>query len=360
MSPGAQLWLALVLGVPAPWAAAQESIREEVRIEGGEAAAVQDEEPSASRAEVDWEGIWRECAALLDAREDRAEGDAATIPDGDPRVAHLWELATTSDGELTESPEDALLLTFLGQQAGRAAELPQWPDEEQHDRWPWSPRASWIAAFALPPGARRDRALLVALETLGEGGAGGSPGGTPAGEQQGDRPSLSGWRLDLAWRVWLDAARDLRFDAALAMGRRIHADQQALWSAQSLAKTATGAGAYDEAQETLLAALESLAGSQEERATLQNQLATLLLGRGSERRARAWYGSAMLSGSADAVASVARLELAAGRIAAARAGFRRALLLPEPGPWARRGWGLSLLPARFDADPANSRAARGY
>lgn len=298
------------------------------------------DEERAEASQVDWEDVWRQCATLLDGDTSRP------LDESDPRVAPLWELATSADGDLVESPEQALLLTFLARRAGRSAELPRWPGEEREDQWPWSPRASWIAVEVLPLGARRERALLAALETLGA--------------PQPGAPQLAGWRLTLAWDTWLAAAEALRFENALPIAQRVHADQAAPWSVFSFALTATRAGAYDEAERALLVQLGVPDLDRKTRGALENQLGTLALGRGRERQARSWYGLAMLSGSVDAVASVARLDLAAGQSEAARAGFRRALTQPEPGPWARRGWGLSLLPARAGTDSATPRLARGY
>ena len=46
-----------------------------------------------------------------------------------------------------------------------------------------------------------------------------------------------------------------------------------------------------------------------------------------------------------------RLDLDAGRLEAARKGFRASILSDRPAAWALRGWGLTLLP-----EPPTERA----
>ena len=77
---------------------------------------------------------------------------------------------------------------------------------------------------------------------------------------------------------------------------------------------------------------------------LWSQRGISALAAGDNRRALNYFGRALARGSSNAAVVLARMDLDAGRRRAARIGFRALLWYGEPGAWALRGWGLSLLP----------------
>jgi len=241
--------------------------------------------------------------------------------------ARAWE-----GTEGLEGPERALAEEVLIHLEGGAPEL-----AVDLEPWPFDARRSWLAAVVLPEGPVRAHAVATAVAALDPARA----------------PELSGARLGVAWEAWLAASLDLRFDDALAIGRPVHADQRADWSAQSLALGLARAGLTDEADRILTEQMPRTSA----RAALWTQKGIALWGAGRDVPGRRALGIAMLLGSVDASTVVARLDLAAGRLPAARAGFRAALASGEPGPWARRGWGLSQLGPRVPERPS---ARRGW
>ena len=284
--------------------------------------------PARAAAEVeaarDWEQVWADCELALEE------------PASEAALARLALAAARAE---PESPEAIVLATFLARRADPSAVLPELPGEPGV----LSPAAAWIALELAPAGPRRDRLALVALAPF---------------ERDPGAAALEGRHLNLAWEAWRAAAVGLRFDAALALGRIVHGEAQAEWSAISLALTATRAGAYEEAERVLAAQLARAYSNGADAAALWTQRAITALANGNERAGRAYLGSAILLNSADAIAIWARLELAAGRPERARAGFRAALLQPEPGPWAQRGWGFALLPSA-PAEPPHKEDSRG-
>ena len=250
-------------------------------------------------------------------RVERLTFDGVADAERQTEILRAWELTESHE----PAAERVLLEHVLSRLEGAMTTLP-----EPTGAWPWDARRSWLAATVLPEGPARARAIATALETL-----------DPA-----ERPSLAGPRLNLAWEVWLAAALDLRFEDALAIGRPVHADQRADWSGSSLALGLARAGFADEADRILT---EQIARSAA-RAPLWSQKGIALWGARQDVRARRALGAAMLLGSVDASAVVARIDLAAGRRATARAGFRAALASDSPGPWARRGWALTQLGPR--------------
>lgn len=268
---------------------------------------------AAQELPVDWDGAWKRVEAAL------------ALPVGAPeRRAEIESLRALESGA-PECPERTLLEVALSLLEDRPAGLDA---PGPGDPWPWDPEASWLVARLLPAGPDRGRALARALEPL-------------AGEPEGAH-ALAGARLQLAWEGWLEAAQSLRFDEALGIGRPVHRDSRASWSALSLALSLTRAGEYDEADAVLEAQIEREASP----AGLWSQRGISALGAGRERAGRGYLARALIRGSDDAGTVLARLDLAAGRSERARAGFRAALGARPVLPWARRGWGVTLLPPR--------------
>ncbi|MCC6406322.1 MAG: hypothetical protein IT453_04080, partial [Planctomycetes bacterium] len=184
----------------------------------------------------------------------------------------------------------------------------------------------------LPKGALRSRAIVTALGSL---------------EDAAREPALATDQAQLAYEVWVDAAEALRFDEALAIGRNLHARSLATWSAISLALTTMRAGLPDECDAVLEAQIAvTPRESSGDLAALWDHRGIAAIGAGWEQPGRFALGRAVLHGSTDGAVVLARLDLAAGEVERARAGFRAALIENPASDWARRGWGLSLLPPK--------------
>lgn len=196
---------------------------------------------------------------------------------------------------------------------------------------PWSlgVEASWCAQGLLSPGPLRGRATGFAVTRSLEG-------------QPEGAGFLTGDRLNRAWEAWTEAAIDLRHPEALAIGRPVHRDAQAPWSALSLGLNLTRAGRYREAETVMAAQLERTPLV----ADLWNQRGITAMGAGRDRASRGFLAHALLLGSYDAASIFARMDLRDGFRERARAGFRGILRNDPDNAWSRRGWGLSLLPPR--------------
>jgi hypothetical protein len=104
-------------------------------------------------------------------------------------------------------------------------------------------------------------------------------------------------------------------------------------------------------EQILCAAMEQEQAAGRPTHELWNQRGIAAQGFGDDRAARDHLGRALALGSEDAGLVLARMDLVAGRRAAARVGFRAHILNQPPPDWAWRGWGTTLLPAAF-AEPA--------
>lgn len=151
--------------------------------------------------------------------------------------------------------------------------------------------------------------------------------------------ALTDERQALAFRLGtaLAETNDLALAAELQMA--LHARVRADWSAINAAITLVALGRADEA-ESLLAAHEPGAGAPGD---IANHRGLAAMGRGDVGAARRHFARALVSGSRDAGLSLARLDLVAGHVDRARAGFRPSVDDPEPHAWALRGWSLTLL-----------------
>lgn len=259
--------------------------------------------------------IWREIAAI--EKLDPTSRDRAT---------RLTALKVTSPGT-DRSAVGALVRAKVAALEGRPRPL----DWELSGPWPYDREASWVAAELLPPGPTRGRAVIAALGEL---------------EAAPREAPLDGARTELAYEVWVDAAENLRFDEALAIGRNLHSRSHATWSAISLGLTTMRAGLPDEGDAVLAAQIALPSTSAADLAALWDHRGILALGAGYEAPGRFALGRAVLHGSSDAAVVLARLDLAAGRLEAARAGFRAAWIENPGSDWARRGFGLTLLPPK--------------
>lgn len=137
--------------------------------------------------------------------------------------------------------------------------------------------------------------------------------------------------------------------AALPLAEALYARAPAPWSADSLSLTLSRLGAHERAVAVAGAQLTALPPGPERLALLQRR-ALAALGAGQVGPARADLGAALAQGSPDAALLLGLLELRAGEDLRARRLFRSVLWsVPPEDPrqaWARRGWGLTMLPPR--------------
>ncbi|MCE9594978.1 MAG: hypothetical protein K8S98_12385 [Planctomycetes bacterium] len=257
--------------------------------------------------------IWRELASI-----------GALDKDSRDRATRIAALRISSPGR-DATAEGALVRAKLAALEGAPVNF-AW---DLSGAWPYDREASWVAAEVLPKGRQRSRAVLTALGPLE---------GAPA------EPELARDRLELAYEVWVDAADNLRFDEALAIGRNLHSRTHATWSAISLALTTMRAGLSKECDDVLAAQIAITKDNPVDLAALWDHRGIAALGAGWEAPGRFALGQALLHGSTDGAVVLARLDLAVGKLDTARVGFRAVLIENPNSDWARRGWGLSLLP----------------
>lgn len=263
--------------------------------------------------DVDWADAW---ARLAGARA------AVDSPERAETLADLEQLARAE----ATSARGALLGMQLGRLRGGDAVL-RLPAAAT-GAWPFEGAENWLAAEVLEDGPARVRAAQEAVNT---------GGGT-----------ISPERVRMAWEIAVAEARGLRLDAARGLQAALHQRFLATWSAMDLALTETKLGAYERADAVLAEQILREAQAGQATGALWARRGLLTLGSGDELRARDYLGFGRARGSLDAGVVLARLDLDHGRLTEALAGFRALLIDDDPSPWARRGWGLALLPEGND------------
>lgn len=186
---------------------------------------------------------------------------------------------------------------------------------------------AWAEArrlFALDPAAAAQHAT-VALQSAAEGAA---------------PPALDHQRLAFDLGLALLARGEDR--AALGLQSALHRRVDAEWSALDLIQTLSRLGETERADDLCAERLVLSPLSPD----LWNARALLWLGAGEPERAAPYLGAALRTGAAGTRLTLARLDLARGRRAEARAGFRAHLGEAVGGEWALAGWALTLLPPR--------------
>jgi tetratricopeptide (TPR) repeat protein len=261
-----------------------------------------------------WAQVWTELEALRAGKTSAAEASVFR--------AHLGEALRAAP----EGPRSALLQAALESLEGRnVVTIAQRLAALRPD--PFSPREQWFLADLLPPGAERTRVVLAALA---------SP------------TVLTRWQVLLAWNASVDEARALRLaDAALPIQANLYERYGDAASAVDLAQTYRALGQGQAADQVLAQALERELAAGRRPGELWEARGVNALAFGDESLARDYLGRALALGSEGAALRLARLELQAGRIEAARRGFRTLILDAPPPDRAWRGWGTSLLPAPF-------------
>ncbi len=267
----------------------------------------------------DWEATWNKLERLKSmTREDPAAMVSAR---------ELSETASAAE----EDPRTWLLRAQLEKWAGRdPGMLAQRLSETSAQVF--SVRESWLLAEVLPRGLPRVNALLRAMDQT---------------------PTLTQEALLFAWSVSVEEARDLRLaEGALPIQQRLHARYRAPWSAIDLAHTLSLLGRMAEADAILAEAIGQEEAARRPAADLWSQRGIIALGGGDGDRGRDYLGRALAQGSQDAALVLGRLDLAGGRLDAARKGFRPPILSGDDTGWSLRGWGQALLPE------AHARALR--
>jgi tetratricopeptide (TPR) repeat protein len=144
--------------------------------------------------------------------------------------------------------------------------------------------------------------------------------------------AANGWAFELA------ESGDL--EGALRIQSILHERLDAEWTLTNLAVSLTRLGRLDETRERL----NDFLGRQPRSGTAWNYLGQAELGAGRVAAARAAWARAVVCGSDGATVSLARLALDSGRTASARAGFRVGVDRRPAGAWSLRGWALTCLP----------------
>jgi len=186
-----------------------------------------------------------------------------------------------------------------------------------------SPRGSWAFSLALEPGDVLNLALVSSLQNCPDG--------------------LVEPVLARGFREFMAATDSARAEVAVNLGEALHERAGAVWSAQNLAIAYTRQGSYSEGSECLLAALE-VAMSDADRRMLESRLCLIYWGEGGHLAARACLGASLCQGNSDSGIVLGLSSLERGRFDRAKTLFRSVLGHDPSQAWARKGWGLSMVP----------------
>jgi len=152
-----------------------------------------------------------------------------------------------------------------------------------------------------------------------------------------------GATLRPAFDRFIERVDDFRLEQAEALIAVMHRRSQASWSAQSLATLLGRADRFDDAFAALDDQLTRTPYGPERKELIKAR-ALLTLGAGDVTRSKRELGAALIEGSSDAGVVLGFLAISEGQLDRART-LSRALLKLDPAPaWARRSWGLSMLP----------------
>ena len=132
-------------------------------------------------------------------------------------------------------------------------------------------------------------------------------------------------------------------DLAVALAEALHMRADEVWSAQNLAIAYTRQGSYPLAGSTLKSALTQ-SMSPADRSMLLSRLSLVYWGQGGLLEARAALGAALCQGNSDSGILLGLSSLERGRYDRAKTLFRSVLGHDSSQPWARKGWGLSMVP----------------
>lgn len=161
---------------------------------------------------------------------------------------------------------------------------------------------------------------------------------------------LTALAQNLAFEDAQRAAEAFELELSLALFRTLVERTDAPWARYNLAIVEHRAGDTAASDALLADMLDSQPAV--EAPGLWSQRGIFAWGAGNDATALRHFGQALVRGSTDASAILAREALARHNLGPARAGFRAALERDRAHPWALRGWGLALLtPKAASATP---------
>ncbi len=251
------------------------------------------------RSDKDWDRVWEAAQAALCTEA------GATV---------FEELLTGAEQGLDLDVAQFLLATVKGQQPSfvRCAGLPA-----------LSPESAWAYSLALEPGSALQDCLVLALKTCPEA-------------------SLSPV-LERGFVEFMRVTNARRSQLAVRLGESLHARGRAVWSAQNLAIAYTRNGDYKSAGECLLRALEGPISARD-RGILTSRLSLVQWGEAGLLGARTTLGASLCKGNSDSGIILGLFSLERDQFGRAKALFRSVLGQDPSQPWARKGWGLSMVP----------------
>lgn len=256
----------------------------------------------------DWAALWEEL------QEPVALGERA-------RLVGQFE-AWIGSGSRSRPFEVSLARAALGLDGGL---------EQPEEGWPaLAPAAAWVAHRFAPTEEAREMYLLQSL-------------------QEGGPASSLGARLQAGFEAFVTAERTYRLDWGTALATDLHARAGAVWSAFCLEGILRRGGRLEGAARVLVTT-----GRQADRvprAEVAGRRAIVSRGAGALEEAAGHLGAVIACGGADGPQMLGIQALLEGRSTVAARHFG-ALLADAPGPtastppWAQRGFGVALLPAR--------------
>lgn len=251
------------------------------------------------KVDVDWARVW---SALRAGRTGTLEVDEVRasmtgLPEGVRARVARHHLATLEGGAPAGVP---------------CQSLPQ-----------LAPGGAWAFALSLEAGPALDEAIIEALAECPDEAL----------------PPLAA----RGYAEFMAHTEGFRGSAAVPLALALHLRSRAVWSGQNLAIAQTRAGQYDRARQVLAQLLEG-ACSEADRRNMENRLALVWWGESGLVGARLALGGGLVRGRRDSYTVLGLGALERAQPGRARALFRSALHRDPAGPWARRGWGLSMVP----------------
>lgn len=183
--------------------------------------------------------------------------------------------------------------------------------------------SSWAYSMALQPGDNLNRALVSSLNEC--------------------PTELVGPVIERGFAEFMRATERMSSDQAVVLAEALHGRASAVWSAQNLAIAYTRQGSYQAGSGCLIEALERDM-SPADRSMLQSRLSLVYWGEGGLLAARSLLGAGLCQGNSDSGIVLGLSSLERGRFDRAKTLFRSVLGHDPSQPWARKGWGLSMVP----------------
>ena len=254
---------------------------------------------SVSFADEDWDRVWNQAQSVL------VTGSG---------VNELAEALQGVAPSLESEVADFLLASIRGEQPAFVVceVLPA-----------LSPESAWAFSLALESGPALHTSLTRALETCSDADL------SPV--------------LERGFAEFMKATDARQVAVAVRLGESLHRRARAVWSAQNLAIAYTRHGDYRAAASCLI---DVLAGqiTEADRLMLESRLSLVQWGDRGLLGARASLGASLCKGNSDSGIILGLFSLERGQLSRAKALFRSVLGQDPAQPWARKGWGLSMVP----------------